>query len=922
MGNITDSKRATQMLIDESKSSPTSPKNNRLSIRRTQSVLEIESDFTSKPSIIPTASPIKKPYLAPAVSFSYIQSFQSQYFPTRQPSPSPPISSPSTSSANVTPTKVLPTQSPPPSVIAQSPQSIESSQSSKSPPSQPSSPQSSPPSSPPSSPTSPTLSLFARVANFFTRRTKSPEPSPQTSPSLSRANDTPSSPILSPAPSSSNIPPPEQKPGILVLPPLSDLTKKLRPLSHHVEGNKNKNPSTHGKNDAHTADTSPYRHSVVGNTTVRTPPTPPPRNKVDSANTNLINNAQPIPIDTKPIPIDAKPIPIDAKPIPIDAKPIPTDDKPTDPKPIPTDSKPIPTDTKPIDAKPVGGYSSLPNFSTVTKVIDSCLPNYPIDPPTLLLDNSSFRAKSTPSPKARPTPPPRSKPSPIQNRSPKLSSPSQGHIPPNRPLPPAPLRHSPSVDDQRAPLVRRATVQADLGDASTPWVSPTPAAAKKRVSLSIHRGVDQVPVLSTAREGPPVNHAEPPCSTPKENEVTLLPSKPQVFFYQHIPAPPVALLSNEMRERIANEILTTEYEYLNDLYTLVCAKSEMEKFLHKNELSSVFNNIDQIYKVNDTIYRRMLGLKYNGADKPSSAPEVIVFSSVDDKIKNISRTFLGLSHTLKIYAKYSLGHQRAFDKLNHLFETEEFGTLLQDIESMPGFKAAKMSSFLIKPVQRICRYPLLLKELVKSTPSDHSTYIDLQEALENMELTIEEINEAQRQIERELNLMRAQQELRLFGMDLDIMSPTRTLVLDGPILLVPVLRKTNKVHKTPKEGYYFLFDDFFLFIRRTKKTQVPHIFIPTDHALVTDPGENAIEIVHVGDLIWMFVLPTYHDKVFLFQKLEQLIADNARDAAAAGQGLTSSDKSPSRSALNIATLTRSGTMTKADRQRVKKAFGR
>lgn len=64
-----------------------------------------------------------------------------------------------------------------------------------------------------------------------------------------------------------------------------------------------------------------------------------------------------------------------------------------------------------------------------------------------------------------------------------------------------------------------------------------------------------------------------------------------MFFYSHIPAPPVVLLSNEMREKIANELLSTEYEYLNDVYTLVSAKCEMEKFLHKNELSSVFNSI-------------------------------------------------------------------------------------------------------------------------------------------------------------------------------------------------------------------------------------------------------------------------------------------------------------------------------------------
>lgn len=40
--------------------------------------------------------------------------------------------------------------------------------------------------------------------------------------------------------------------------------------------------------------------------------------------------------------------------------------------------------------------------------------------------------------------------------------------------------------------------------------------------------------------------------------------------------------------------------------------------------------------------------------------------------------------------------------------------------------------------------------------------------------------------------------------------------------LVPVIRKTggNKVSKKPKQGHYFLFDDFFLFVMESKKKEV------------------------------------------------------------------------------------------------------
>lgn len=50
VGAIADSKRATQMLIDESgKGSVASPNSSKNNFRRTQSVLEIESEFNPYP---------------------------------------------------------------------------------------------------------------------------------------------------------------------------------------------------------------------------------------------------------------------------------------------------------------------------------------------------------------------------------------------------------------------------------------------------------------------------------------------------------------------------------------------------------------------------------------------------------------------------------------------------------------------------------------------------------------------------------------------------------------------------------------------------------------------------------------------------------------------------------------------------------
>ena len=55
-----------------------------------------------------------------------------------------------------------------------------------------------------------------------------------------------------------------------------------------------------------------------------------------------------------------------------------------------------------------------------------------------------------------------------------------------------------------------------------------------------------------------------------------------------------------------------------------------------------------------------------------------------------------------------------------------------------------MGSLLIKPVQRVMKYPLLLGELWQATPSDHPDNSPLQEALTAAKIINVNINEFKR----------------------------------------------------------------------------------------------------------------------------------------------------------------------------------
>ncbi|KAF5092264.1 hypothetical protein D0Z00_004667 [Geotrichum galactomycetum] len=59
----------------------------------------------------------------------------------------------------------------------------------------------------------------------------------------------------------------------------------------------------------------------------------------------------------------------------------------------------------------------------------------------------------------------------------------------------------------------------------------------------------------------------------------------------------------------------------------------------------------------------------------------------------------------------------------------------------------ELHCYLIKPIQRICKYPLLLRELIKYTPEDWPAYPDLIDALEAMKGIAHNVNETQRRVD-------------------------------------------------------------------------------------------------------------------------------------------------------------------------------
>ena len=78
---------------------------------------------------------------------------------------------------------------------------------------------------------------------------------------------------------------------------------------------------------------------------------------------------------------------------------------------------------------------------------------------------------------------------------------------------------------------------------------------------------------------------------------------------------------------------------------------------------------------------------------------------------------------------YCINQENCTKLYNQLRETnEKFDEFLMDQKKEKRCRKLELIDFLIKPMQRLCKYPLLLKELLKHTDEDHGDYFNIEKA--------------------------------------------------------------------------------------------------------------------------------------------------------------------------------------------------
>ncbi|ODN06327.1 Protein still life, isoforms C/SIF type 2 [Orchesella cincta] len=198
----------------------------------------------------------------------------------------------------------------------------------------------------------------------------------------------------------------------------------------------------------------------------------------------------------------------------------------------------------------------------------------------------------------------------------------------------------------------------------------------------------------------------------------------------------------EKTKKVVLELIDTERAYVKHLTCLLEQYLEPlrhERFLSATEMMAIFGNIREMVSVQ----RRFL--KSLEAALESSTPIESITHPSDFKniLLNIASAFLSFADHFKLYSSFCASHSKA-QKLLH--PTEGNQALQQFLASRNPRQqhSNTLESYLIKPIQRILKYPLLLQQLRNLCDTNTEEYRNLVEALQCMERVAEHINEMQR----------------------------------------------------------------------------------------------------------------------------------------------------------------------------------
>lgn len=233
----------------------------------------------------------------------------------------------------------------------------------------------------------------------------------------------------------------------------------------------------------------------------------------------------------------------------------------------------------------------------------------------------------------------------------------------------------------------------------------------------------------------------------------------------------------DLRKLVLKELFTTENDYVNDVSFMieVYVKQLRDRpdLLPRDQIPAIFSNIELLKSVNSALLSQI-----RDCWTPQSNRTGI-------EIVGLGEIFLDHANRLKVYDQYCNNHPTAVEALMKArSDHPRFAAFLDSQLTKDNFPI-DLRDYLIKPVQRICKYPLLVREIIKHTPEEHADYPLLQQTMAMLQAVAKQINQTKREYENKMKISEIEKQIEGLGKIGRLLVPGRFFYREG------VLSKVN-----------------------------------------------------------------------------------------------------------------------------------
>uniref|UniRef100_A0A4W5M5K2 TIAM Rac1 associated GEF 2 n=1 Tax=Hucho hucho TaxID=62062 RepID=A0A4W5M5K2_9TELE len=198
----------------------------------------------------------------------------------------------------------------------------------------------------------------------------------------------------------------------------------------------------------------------------------------------------------------------------------------------------------------------------------------------------------------------------------------------------------------------------------------------------------------------------------------------------------------ERLRKVIQELVDTEKSYVKDLsclFEIYLKPLQNETFLTLDEMDSLFGSLPEMLDFQRVFLQTL-------EERIASSPD---FSTLETPVQfkkvlfSLGGSFLYYADHFKLYSGFCANHikvQKVLERAKTDWAFKEFLAARNPTKQ----HSSTLESYLIKPVQRVLKYPLLLRELVSLTDTDSEEHYHLTEALKAMEKVASHINEMQK----------------------------------------------------------------------------------------------------------------------------------------------------------------------------------